>query len=96
MNIQGVLSTGLTFLKDVNMSNFGKTPCIGMVTTGSAGMFRLRRRMRSDFAQHDSGNAANAVKGFLNLAGQVGVDHLENAGCEKCIFREFSQRLSYF
>jgi hypothetical protein len=66
------------------------------VTTGSAGMFRLRRRMRSDFAQHDSGNAANAVKGFLNLAGQVGVDHLENAGCEKCIFREFSQRLSYF
>jgi hypothetical protein len=64
MNIQGVLSTGLTFLKDVNMSNFGKTPCIGMVTTGSAGMFRLRRRMRSDFAQHDSGNAADAVNGF--------------------------------
>jgi hypothetical protein len=46
------------------MSNFGRTPCIRIVTTGSAGMFRLRRRIRSDFAQHDSGNAANAVKGF--------------------------------
>jgi hypothetical protein len=64
VNIQGVLSTALTFLKDVTMSNFGGTPCIGMLTTGSAGMFRLRRRMRSDFAQHDSGNAANAGKGF--------------------------------
>jgi hypothetical protein len=48
------------------MSNFGGTPWIGMVTTGSAGMFRLRRRIRSDFAQHDSGNAANAVKGVFS------------------------------
>jgi hypothetical protein len=73
------------------MSSFGGTPCIGMVTTGSAGMFRLRRRIRSDFAQHDSGNTANAGKGFSQPGRAIGVDHRENAGCEKFIFREFSQ-----
>jgi hypothetical protein len=71
MNIQGVLSTGLTFLKDLTMSNFGRTPCIGFVTTGSAGTFRLRRRLRSDFAQHDSGNIPKRGQGgFLNLPEQ--------------------------
>jgi hypothetical protein len=39
----------------VSMSDFGRIPCAGMGTTGCTGMFRLRRRMRSDSAQHDSG-----------------------------------------
>jgi hypothetical protein len=37
------------------MSDFGRTPRIGIVTTGCTRMFRLRRRVRSDFAQHDRG-----------------------------------------
>jgi hypothetical protein len=34
-------------------SSFGKTPCTGIVTNSCTGILRLRRRMRSDFAQGD-------------------------------------------
>jgi hypothetical protein len=96
MNIQGVLSTGLTFLKDLTMSNFGRTPCIRIVTTGSAGMFRLRRRIRSDFAQHDSAKPANAINGTAERReGRVPESkHPENAGCKECRFRKFSLRVT--
>jgi len=32
-----------------------RIPCCGMVTSGILGIFRLSRRMRSDFAQNDRG-----------------------------------------
>jgi len=44
---------------------FGRTPGSGMVTTGSVGVFRLRRRMRSGSAQDDSAMTARGAAHLL-------------------------------
>ena len=62
MQIQGVLSILSVSEARVTNPDFGRTPCIGVVTTGGTGMFRLRRRMRSDFAQHDTRGEHEGIK----------------------------------
>jgi hypothetical protein len=55
--------------KRVTISDFGRTSRIGIVTTGCTGMFRLRRRMRSDSAQHDRGKRESCAPTPLNMTG---------------------------
>jgi hypothetical protein len=93
MNIQGVLSTALTFLKDVTISNFGRTPCIAWLQPAAPGCFDCVVAWAPTSLNMTAEMLQTRARGFLNLAGQVGVDHRENAGREKCIFREFSQPL---
>ena len=51
---------------------FAEIPCCGMVTNCILGIFRLRRRMRSDFAQDDRGERPFTISAILVMPGDFG------------------------
>jgi hypothetical protein len=58
----------------------GRTPCIGIVTNGCTGIFRLRRRIRSGFAQHD--NISGLIRGEADLRAEQRVTRCRMKACD--------------